>query len=144
MNKTLFYILSFIWGLPMTIIGLIAAFVLTLAGYHYQRRGWCYYFEVGCNWGGVNLGLVCITSVGVSEHTKNHEHGHALQNCIWGPLMPFVIAIPSAIRYNYRELQTKMGNLPTTEYDDIWFEDQASKWGDALMKRLKENGNGDN
>jgi hypothetical protein len=41
------------------------------------------------------------------EHTMAHECGHGLQNCIWGPLFPFVIAIPSAVRYWYREFLHK-------------------------------------
>lgn len=144
MKKALFYILSCIWGLPMTLVGLCASGVLKKKGYKPKKHGWCYYYEYDRGWGGVNLGLVCITSIGASEHTKNHEHGHALQNCIWGPLMPFVISIPSAIRYHYRNAQSKKGKSLKTKYDDIWFEGQASKWGDAFMKQLRENGNGDN
>lgn len=46
--------------------------------------------------------------------------------------MPFVICIPSAIRYWYREFiwhfnKEKFNKLP--EYDAIWFEGQATKWG---------------
>lgn len=46
--------------------------------------------------------------------------------------MPFVICIPSAIRYWYREFilhfnREKFNKLP--EYDAIWFEGQATKWG---------------
>lgn len=44
--------------------------------------------------------------------------------------MWFVITIPSIIRYWYRELKyNKKGLTPPTEYDDIWFEGQATKWG---------------
>ncbi len=143
MNQTLFYILSCIWGLPMTFIGFCASGMLKKRGYKSEKHGWCYYYECGHGWGGVNLGLVCITSVGASEHTKNHEHGHALQNCIWGPLMPFVIAIPSAIRYWVRKSQAKKGQQ-LEDYDAIWFEGQATKWGDAFMKKIKEQENGDN
>lgn len=142
MNKKLFYILSVIWGFPITLIGLCVALVLKIKGYKAQKHGWCYYYECGRNWGGVNFGLVFLTSDNPSEHTKNHEHGHALQNCIWGPLMPFVIAIPSAIRYWYRRLKKDKKELPA--YDAVWFEGQASKWGDTFMKQLKENSNGDN
>lgn len=57
MSKTQFYILSFTWGLPMTLIGCLAALVLTMAGFKAQRWGYCYYFEIGSRWGGCELGL---------------------------------------------------------------------------------------
>ena len=51
---------------------------------------------------------------------------------MWGILMPFVISIPSAIRYWYREIiyrtnRTKYSKLPP--YDSIWFEGQATSLG---------------
>lgn len=129
-NKALFYILSFTWGLPMTLIGLISACVLICAGYTTKRWGGCIYFNVGKNWGGVSLGIVFITDERDSIHTKNHEFGHAIQNCRLGFLMPFIVCIPSAIRYWYRELKYwKNGLMPTTKYDDIWFEGQATRLG---------------
>jgi hypothetical protein len=143
MNQTLFYILSWTWGLPMSLIGFCASGILKKRGYKSKKHGWCYYYECGRGWGGVNFGPIFITSTGPSEHTKNHEHGHALQNCIWGPLMPFVIAIPSAVRYWIRRLQAKKGQQ-LEDYDAIWFEGQATKWGDAFMKKFKEQENGDN
>lgn len=143
MNKALFYILSYAWGFPMTLIGIGATIVLKIKGCKFQRHGWCHHYECGHNWGGVNFGPVFITAIGASEHTKNHEHGHALQNCIWGPLMPFVIAIPSALRYWVRRLR-KDKNKELPAYDSIWFEGQASKWGNAFMKQLKEKSDGNN
>ena len=44
--------------------------------------------------------------------------------------MPFVVSIPSAIRYWNRKLNYHdKGLTPPTEYDDIWFEKQATKLG---------------
>ena len=131
-NKQLFYFLSFTWGILMTSVGIVAALFLVAAGYKPKRHGWCYYFEVGKNWGGVNLGIVFLTEANPSAHTKNHEHGHALQNCIWGPLMPFVISLPSAARYHIYNFQWKRGKK-LGEYDSAWFEGQASAWGDKFM-----------
>lgn len=139
MKKTLFYILSWTWGLPMSLIGFCASGVLKKKGYKPKKHGWCQHYEYGKGWGGVNLGPIFITSIGASEHTKNHEHGHALQNCIWGPLMPFVISIPSAVRYWIRVYQQKQGKK-LEPYDAIWFEGQATKWGDAFMEEIN-NGN---
>ena len=58
-----------------------------------------------------------------------HEYGHSIQNLWWGWLMPFVICIPSAVRYWYREIRYAIGKPPKTKYDDIWFEGQATKLG---------------
>lgn len=133
MKKALFYILSFTWGLPMTLIGLVVSLVLVIAGYKPKKHGWCYYFEVGKGWGGLELGAIFLTSKSAQESTRNHEHGHALQNCIWGPLFPFVIAIPSAIRYWYRNIRTRMGLENKTPYSSIWFEHQADVFGDKCV-----------
>lgn len=134
MKKVLFYILSVIWGLPMTLIGGLTALILMMAGFKPKKYGWCYYFEIGKNWGGLELGFIFLTNKNPSTHICNHEHGHALQNCIWGPLFPFVIAIPSAIRYWVREFQQRQGKV-LKSYDAIWFEGQATQWGKAFMKQ---------
>lgn len=137
MRKILFYVLSCTWGIIMTVIGAVAAIILKARGYVPKKHGWCYHFEYGYGWGGVNLGIVMITSIAPSDHTKNHEHGHALQNCIWGPLMPFVIALPSAIRYHRRNKQQKQG-MKLEPYDSVWYEADATKRGNALMDSFKE------
>ena len=47
-----------------------------------------------------------------------------------GIIYPFLIGIPSAIRYWYRELKYYRKNKqPSTPYDSIWFEGQATRWG---------------
>lgn len=134
-NKTSFYALSFTWGIIMTFIGLVAALFLVVTGHKPMKHGFCWRFEVGQGWGGVNLGPVIITAANPSERTKNHEHGHALQNCIWGPLMPFVIAIPSATRYWIREVQSKQGKT-LEPYDNAWFEGDATRRGTEFMNSL--------
>jgi hypothetical protein len=138
--KIVFYIFSFTWGIVMTLAGLLVAGVLLLAGKRPKKHGWCYYFEVGENWGGFNLGIIFLTSSNPPESTKNHEFGHAIQNIMWGPLMPFVITIPSAIRYWYRELRFyRRGKSPLTSYYDIWFERNANELGGRFMERISIN-----
>lgn len=135
MNKFLFYLLSFTWGLPMTLVGCIVALALLITGHKPKKYGYCWYFEVGNNWGGLELGITFLTDKTPSEHTKIHEMGHGLQNCYWGLLMPFVICIPSAIRYWYRELKYyRKGKTPPTKYSDIWFEHQADILGENFIK----------
>lgn len=187
-NKSLYYILNFTWGCIMTLIGAVIALILLCVGKKPKKHAGCTYFNVGKSWGGMELGYFFLTDSYDSKHTKDHEFGHALQNCLWGPLFPFVICIPSAIRYWLQEFKTQRGKkiysviigfslgligigitfIPFTffkvfgyivaiyaiiiliwlfakeipqyafgkyvDYDDIWFEGQASKWGEKVSK----------
>ena len=45
------------------------------------------------------MGLMFVRDTTSSEHVNKHELGHSYQNAILGPFMPFMVAIPSAIRY---------------------------------------------
>lgn len=135
MKKILYWIISLTWGGLMTFIGLIVALVLLVTGHKPYRFGYTFYFKVGKSWGGLELGGLFITDSNPSLHTLCHEHGHGLQNLWWGPLFPFVIGIPSAIRYWYREIKYyKKGKQPPTTYDSIWFEGQASRLGEKYFK----------
>lgn len=140
MKKSTFWLLSLTWGLPMTLIGLIASVVLLILGYRPKKWGYCYYFEVGEGWGGVELGAFFVVSKDARDHTKSHEFGHGLQNCYYGFLMPFIVCIPSAARYWYRNIRYSLGYKNKTSYYDIWFEAQASEWGIAFIDRLKKGG----
>lgn len=187
-NKPLYYILNCTWGCIMTFIGAVVAFALLCVGKKPQKHAGCTYFNVGKSWGGMELGFFFLTDSHDSQHTKNHEFGHSLQNCLWGPLFPFVVCIPSAIRYWLREFKTQKGKkmysailtacialigvalllIPLTvfdiigcllilyaiiiavwlfkteipkyasgkyiDYDSIWFEGQASTWGEKVSK----------
>lgn len=143
MKKILFYIyywfMSLTWGIIMTTIGLLTALVLMMIGYKPKRFGPTFYFEIGSGWGGLELGPIFLTGKNGSYHTCCHEVGHGIQNTLWGPLMPFVICIPSAARYWYREWiyhkdKQKYRDLP--DYDAIWFEGQATTWGKKLVEWL--------
>ena len=130
-KRILFYIISFTWGGIMTAIGLVVLLVTLPFGKFGIYHGRIYK-RIGKNWGGLELGCFFLCDKTAGEHTIAHECGHGLQNCLWGPLMPFVICIPSAIRYWYREFvwrfnKEKFNKLP--DYDAIWFEGQATKWG---------------
>lgn len=135
MKKILYWIVSLTWGGLMTFIGLIVALVLLATGHKPYKFGYTFYFKVGKSWGGLELGGLFITDSNPSLHTLCHEQGHGLQNLWWGPLFPFVIGIPSAIRYWYREIKYyKKGKQPPTTYDSIWFEGQASRLGEKYFK----------
>ena len=131
LKRILFYIISFTWGGIMTTIGLVVLLVTLPFGKFGIYHGRIYK-RIGKNWGGVELGCFFLCDNSANEYILAHECGHGLQNCLWGPLMPFVICIPSAIRYWYREFiwhfnKEKFNKLP--DYDAIWFEGQATKWG---------------
>lgn len=132
-RKFIFYLLSFTWGLPMTLLGCLATLVLMLVGKKPKKYGWCWYFEIGSCWGGINLGPVFLVCKGASEWTKVHEVGHAVQNIRYGLLMPFLVGIPSATRYWYREIRRRIGRPCTTGYYDIWFEAEANMLGKEAM-----------
>lgn len=125
-----FYFLSFTWGVIMSLIGAIAALVLLAMGYRPKIFHHLVYFEVGNGWGGVNLGCFFIVQKGSPISRFQHESGHGLQNIMLGVFMPFVISIPSAIRYWYRKYKISKGlgyTLP--EYNSIWFESWATSLG---------------
>ena len=127
-NKKFFFILNLTWGLPMTLIGAIVAAFLIISGHKPKRWNGCVYFNVGESWGGLELGLFFLTDKNDRISTKNHEFGHSIQNAIFGPLMPFIVCIPSAVRYWYHKYRDHKG-LPNKPYDSIWFEKQATDLG---------------
>ena len=131
-NKPLYYILNLTWGLPLTLVGALVALGLIITGHQAKPHGGCLYFNIGHSWGGINLGLFFITDKNDYLPTKNHEYGHSLQNAAFGPLMIFLIAIPSAIRYWVFEWRKKH-NRPSVPYDAIWFEGQATYLGNLTI-----------
>ena len=73
--------LSWTWGLPLTLIGYIVSLILTALGYHpyrYRKNFWC--FELGERWGGLNLGPFLLVQKNADYDLKNHEVGHAIQD----------------------------------------------------------------
>ena len=132
MNKKLFYILNLTWGLPMTLIGAIAALGLLVKGYRPTRHRGCLCFTVKPQkaWSGVSLGLVMIVTEQAKDATKNHEFGHAIQNAVYGPAH-VLVSIASGVRCWYRSTQDP-ATLPP--YDAVWFERQATEWGNLIIK----------
>lgn len=139
MKKSLFYILSFTWGLPMTLVGYLAALiVLMVGGKPKGKYGYCNVFQIGNNWGGASLGLVIITDKDMDSKLLKHEHGHAIQNCWFGPLFPFIVGIPSMLRYQWMDISTRMGATDLPSYDSVWFEGQATRVGTEFIEKYFE------
>lgn len=134
-HRWLYYLLQFTWGLPMNFIGSIIALVLVCCGKKAYRYGWNYCFELPINFG-LELGIFFIAPINGSTHTKNHEHGHAIQNIYFGPLCVGMVSIPSAVRFWFREIQYIVKKPPKTKYDDVWFEGQATKSGTHFINNL--------
>lgn len=151
--RPLFYILSFTWGLPMTLVGLAVALFLRLKGKRFIRAGYCLMFPTREDWG-ISLGLVILAPEeevwSMYQETDriplliyasgliSHEHGHAIQNVYLGFLFPFLVGLPSAIRFWWREWKSKHGNKPKTDYDAVWFEGSATKTGKKFFELFSE------
>lgn len=136
MSKTLFWTLSWTWGIIVTLIGSLIFAVLTSLGYKPFRNIYGYAIEIGEGWGGLEMGPFCLVSKNPSQHTLNHEFGHGVQNCFFGPFMLF-ISLASAVRYWYREYQIRVlkksyKDLP--DYDSIWFEGDATLLGNYFKE----------
>lgn len=136
LSYIIFYLIQFTWGLLYNLVGLGMAIWMLVTGHKPHRCGPYIYFLAPELPGSIEGGIFYIAST-TNARTNLHEMGHGLQNMVWGPLMAFVISIPSAIRFWYREWYWK-NKYPITgkalpEYDAIWFEGQATRWGTKVM-----------
>ena len=142
----LFWLWSLTWGALMTIPGLlITGFCILFLHGKPHKNGFSYIVEIGGNWGGLELGAVALcgsynTPDNVCfdpiwyEYIRRHEFGHNVQQLLFGPLQLFIVGIPSAIRYHYRN---KYPEKVKTEYDDIWFEGTATRWGTKAINWIE-------
>ena len=139
-NKVLsyivFYLIQFTWGIVYNLVGLVLATWMLITGHKPYRCGPYIYFLAPELPGSIDGGVFYIAG-STSANTNLHEMGHGLQNMVWGPLMVFVIVIPSTVRFWYREWYWE-NRFPITGkalplYDSIWFEGQATRWGTKVM-----------
>lgn len=144
----LYWIVSLTWGGLMTIVGLLIALwcLLFVKGATLHKNGFSFIIEFGGDWGGLSLGPVSFCggysgnakydsphiSPNFFKHIRRHEFGHSIQNLIFGPFMLFVVGIPSLIRSWLYEKEKI-----NTNYDDIWFEYTASKWGHFWVNKIE-------
>lgn len=132
MKKFLYYLIQWSWGLPMTLTGLIVFAICKICGcrHYWYRNAIC--IVVASDFGGLELGMFFVRGKW-NDNVCAHEYGHSIQNLWWGPLFPFVIAIPSAARYWWRRFYNrflfKKTRKKLSPYDSIWFEGQATKLG---------------
>ena len=108
-KTALYWLVSLTWGGVMTWLGAIIALALLVTGHKPKRLGANVYFETGSGWGGMEYGAFFFTAKDASSATRLHEAGHGIQNLILGPFMPFVVCIPSAVRYWMRRCKSTGG-----------------------------------
>lgn len=119
-HPLLYYVLNFTWGIIMTVIGLLFTLCMLFCNVTPIRYNLTWYFAFGYYWGGVSLGITFITDRSGDNSIAPHEFGHTVQNCLFGPLFPFLIAIPSMIRYY---------TVSYEDYEKVWFEKSATDIG---------------
>ena len=103
-------------GWLMSLVGIIVFGCLWLIGkkpkyYH----GICPYFEIGNSGDGVEMGWFFICGKNASDHIKNHEVGHIVQNALVGGVPSFLYSLGSCCRYWKRMLFGAK-----TPYDSWW------------------------
>lgn len=134
MKKFVYWFLSLTWGLPLTLIGFIVAVPFLLKGCKLKAFGWTFYLEVNTYEGsGFSIGAIFFVPANCSLHMRQHEHGHGIQNTFLGVFMPFVVTIPSVIRFWYREYLVKKKGVKYADlkpYESVWFEKQATSLGE--------------
>ena len=142
-HRWLYYFMACTWGIIMTILGCLITIILAIVKIFipkkiiFERYYWIYSITVGPEWwGGCEMGLMFLRDHNSSVNYINpHEFGHTFQNCLLGPLFPFMVAIPSAIRYWLREIFPKKIWAP---YDSAWFEDAATQCGIYAVRILSQ------
>lgn len=58
LNKTLYYILSFTWGIIVSLTGLIISGILLICGFPCYKNAYGQGFTVGKGWGGFSAGTM--------------------------------------------------------------------------------------
>lgn len=138
LNKSLYFILSCTWGLPLTLMGCIVALALRIIGIKPKRFLYGFYFPIanGC---GFNIGPISIVDKDPDTNHLKHEFGHSIQNCFFGPFIFFLVIIPSVTRFWYREYLVRVKKYEYRElppYDSTWFEGTATQLGEKYLQHL--------
>lgn len=120
--------LLYLWQLPQNIIGLIILlFIKGEVKHKFQDISYYFYDPFP---GGISLGNYLILGSTHSQ-TIRHEHGHAIQSRMLGPLYLFVIGLPSIIwawLYGWIIPSTKNG----------YYKFYTEKWADKLVNIIRK------
>ena len=135
LSKRTFYILSLTWGIGLTVIGFIASIFVSALGHKPVANQYGVVFVVGKNWGGLSLGPIMFVSENPSEYVLNHEFGHSIQNCYFGPFM-ILFSIMSVVRYWYRKaVKIMCPDKKLPPYDGMWLEGMATSIGNKYASK---------
>lgn len=130
----IFWILSLTWGSIMTTFGITLGLFMLITGHTPKifAKRYIYFQFKTLNGFGFEAGpIFFIGSDCDFLSLKQHEAGHGIQNVLFGPFMPILVSIPSAIRYWYRYyIGTRHPEKRLPSYDSIWFEGWATKLGE--------------
>lgn len=129
-----FWVLSLTWGLLMTLIGAFIALGCIIAEKEPKIFNHTIYFVFGHGSWGFSCGAFFFLSKDCEDNfeMKLHESGHCYQNIMLGVFMPFIVSIPSMVRFYYRDWLVKTKRKKYYElppYDNAWFENWATKLG---------------
>ena len=131
-HPVLYFLLNCTWGSLLAIMGLIITVILLpFSGFKIRRHNNIYYLRT-CFKGywGFEMGLMFVVAKdGDAKYLRAHEYGHTVQNAILGPFQLILVTIPSLLRYWYREIREWIGKPCHNNYDDIWFEWNATLLG---------------
>lgn len=141
----LFYLFQLTWGLPLTIIGSFIALYMLITGHKPKKYGYfiMFVYKKPQSWGMEGGIFIFVTKDCEKDYRViAHECGHnSYQQLFFGPIVPLLITIPSAIRFNYRRIIVAKGKKKTKElppYDSIWFERTATNWGLRFVEKMKK------
>ena len=141
----LMWLFRLTWGILDTLVGIVI-FLFFLIRYNKQLKigyvAHCFVVELphkvtDVGWG-LSSGLFIFSntnSIWNRAYLLYHEWGHCIpQTLALGPLHPFLVSIPSVIRFSWREAQARKGKeLPP--YDSVWFEGTATRWGTSWFTK---------
>lgn len=129
-----YYLLQWTWGIIMNIIGGGMALFMLITGHKPHKYGPAIYFRCKKMDGfGFSLGIFFVIGK-TADSLRDHEFGHTLQNVAYGPIAPFIVYIPSVVRYQYFNFKYWRKGYPLPfDYNRIWFEKQATIWGTCFM-----------
>lgn len=102
MKRFMYYFIQWTWGILMNIIGGIVCIIALCCKCPVQKYRNAIEILVPWNFGGCELGMFFVLGKDCLS-VAPHEYGHTIQNLWWGPLFPFVVCLPSALRYWLRK-----------------------------------------
>lgn len=132
-SRIIFYILSFSWGIILSILGLGATLALRAIGAHQAPNQYGYVTYLGNNsWGGFTLGPYSFVCPNASPELLTHEAGHSYQNIIFGPIM-VILTLISIIHYWISCFVPSVN----ANYYNFWIEANATKLGWRMRSVIK-------